>query len=319
MAGTDSEMVSTNIRDYGAQLLAEHRISMTRLDDAVRRIFRVKFRAGLFDHPYVDQAMATDPASFPTGGRPAGGPHGGRQVDGAAEERQRDPAVRPEQEDRGDRPARGQPSRHAGPLVGTRRRSRRRERARRLTSQSPGTTFAQACTLSNEEPPAYDPADDCTSADGFAEAVAAAESADQVVLALGETREMSGEAASRSTLDLPGRQQEPIDAIKATGRPFAVVLFNGRPLTLGDVRELARGPGGLVPRRRGRQRGRRPGLRQGQPGRQAAGLVPAAGRSGADLLQPPSDRPPLRRRREVRLALPRPAHVRPAVRRSATG
>ena len=46
---------------------------------------------------------------------------------------------------------------------------------------------------------------------------------------------MSGEAASRSTLDLPGHQQELIDAIKATGTPFAVVLFNGRPLTLGDV------------------------------------------------------------------------------------
>jgi beta-glucosidase len=55
------------------------------------------------------------------------------------------------------------------------------------------------------------------------------------VLALGETREMSGEAASRTTLDLPGQQQALIDAIKATGTPFAVVLFNGRPLTLGDV------------------------------------------------------------------------------------
>src|SRR3954452_3275786 len=64
MAGTDSEMVSTNIRDYGAQLLSQHRITMSRLDDAVRRILRVKFRAGLFDHPYVDQAKATDPASY---------------------------------------------------------------------------------------------------------------------------------------------------------------------------------------------------------------------------------------------------------------
>ena len=104
-----------------------------------------------------------------------------------------------------------------------------------IKAQSPGTTFAQGCTLSNHEPPAYDPADDCSSADGFADAVAAAEAADQVVLALGETREMSGEAASRSTLDLPGQQQELIDAIKATGKPFVVVLFNGRPLTLGDV------------------------------------------------------------------------------------
>ena len=55
------------------------------------------------------------------------------------------------------------------------------------------------------------------------------------MLALGETREMSGEAESRSTLDLPGRQEELIQAIKATGKPFVVVLFNGRPLALEDM------------------------------------------------------------------------------------
>jgi beta-glucosidase len=64
---------------------------------------------------------------------------------------------------------------------------------------------------------------------------AAARSAGQVVLALGETREMSGEAESRSNITLPGRQQELIDAVKATGKPFAVVLFNGRPLDLTQV------------------------------------------------------------------------------------
>ena len=75
----------------------------------------------------------------------------------------------------------------------------------------------------------------CGSDAGFGAAVAAAQAADQVVLALGETREMSGEAASRSVIDLPGKQQQLIDAIKATGKPFVVVLFNGRPLTLGDA------------------------------------------------------------------------------------
>src|SRR4051794_936851 len=53
-AGTDSEMVSTNYRDSGKQLVQERRVSMQRIDDAVRRILRVKFRAGLFEHPYVD-------------------------------------------------------------------------------------------------------------------------------------------------------------------------------------------------------------------------------------------------------------------------
>ncbi len=65
-AGTDSEMVSTFIRDYGKDLLDQGRIKMSRLDDAVRRILRVKYRAGLFEHPYVDVAAAQDEASFLT-------------------------------------------------------------------------------------------------------------------------------------------------------------------------------------------------------------------------------------------------------------
>src|SRR2546423_2196603 len=70
-AGTDSEMVSTNIRDFGRQLLAQGRISMSRINDAVRRILRVKLRAGLVGHPYVDQAKAVDPNSVLTAPDPA--------------------------------------------------------------------------------------------------------------------------------------------------------------------------------------------------------------------------------------------------------
>jgi beta-glucosidase len=67
--------------------------------------------------------------------------------------------------------------------------------------------------------------------------VAAAKAADQVVVAVGETREMSGEAESRSMLDLPGKQEELIEAIRAGApdKPLAVVLFNGRPLDLTRV------------------------------------------------------------------------------------
>ena len=88
-AGTDSEMVSTNIRDFGKQLLAQRRISMKRIDDAVRRILRVKFRAGLFEHPFVDQAKAVDPASFVTAADRAAARSAAGEVDGPAEERRR--------------------------------------------------------------------------------------------------------------------------------------------------------------------------------------------------------------------------------------
>ena len=57
-AGTDSEMVSTNYRDFGRQLVAGGEVSMRRINDAVRRILRIKFRAGLFENPYVDPTQA---------------------------------------------------------------------------------------------------------------------------------------------------------------------------------------------------------------------------------------------------------------------
>ena len=113
----------------------------------------------------------------------------------------------------------------------------------------------------------------------------------------GETREMSGEAAARSTLDLPGRQEELLRAIKATGKPFAVVLLQRPPARAGGRgRRRARAPRGVVPGRAGGPRGRRRAVRQGQPGRQAARVVPAPARPGADLLQPRTDGPALQRR-----------------------
>ena len=51
-------MVSTLIHDNAEKLLAEGRISESRIDDAVRRILRIKFRAGLFENPYVDPSKA---------------------------------------------------------------------------------------------------------------------------------------------------------------------------------------------------------------------------------------------------------------------
>jgi beta-glucosidase len=63
-------------------------------------------------------------------------------------------------------------------------------------------------------------------------AVTGAEKADLVVLALGEGPEMSGEAASRASLGLPGKQQELLEAVVRTGKPVVLILFSGRPLTV---------------------------------------------------------------------------------------
>jgi beta-glucosidase len=234
MAGTDSEMVSTNIRDYGAQLLAQGRISRSRLDDAVRRILRVKFRAGLFEHPYVDQTRATDPASFVTpADRAAARTAAGRSMVLLKNDAKtlpfsataRTAVIGPLGDDQHDM---------LGPWWGQGRDEDAVSVYTGLKAQNPDTTFTPGCTRKNIDPPDAQDDDACSNAD-LAAVTAAANAADQVVLALGETREMSGEANSRSDISLPGDEQRIIDAVKATGKPFAVVLFNGRPLTLAPV------------------------------------------------------------------------------------
>src|SRR4029450_5265327 len=69
------------------------------------------------------------------------------------------------------------------------------------------------------------------------EAVRIARQADVVVVAVGESADMSGEAASRASLDLPGRHLELVKAVHAIGKPTVIVLMNGRPLTINWIAE----------------------------------------------------------------------------------
>ena len=109
-----------------------------------------------------------------------------------------------------------------------------------IKAQSTGTTtYAEGCSIADKEAPDRTDEGECGTTAGFGAAVAAASAADQVVLALGESRGQSGEANARSEIDLPGEQEELVRRIKATGKPFVVVLFSGRPLTLGSVNDDA--------------------------------------------------------------------------------
>jgi beta-glucosidase len=235
-SGVDSEMTSTLIRDFGEQLLRERRISMKRIDDAVRRILRVKFRAGLFENPYAPytpaeaEAQMLRPDAVAAARKAASRSMVLLRNEGGIlplDPSKKTAVIGPLARNQHDM---------LGPWWGAGRDGDVVTVFDGINAQStgPAATYAEGCRLSNTEPPHTDP-EGCGSTAGFAEAVAAANAAEQVVLALGETREMSGEAAARSTLDLPGRQEELIAAIKATGRPYAIVLFNGRPLALEDV------------------------------------------------------------------------------------
>jgi beta-glucosidase len=240
-SGVDSEMTSTLIRDFGAQLLDEGRISMRRLNDAVRRILRVKFRAGLFENPYsafepdeVEAEMLKEDAVA------AAREAAGRSMVLLQNEGDVLP-LDPSKKTAVIGPLAANQHDMLGPWWGVGRDADVVTVFDGINAQSPEATHAAGCQLSNGEVP-FDAEEDpkdrdpegCTAIDTAAvnEAVAPA---DQIVLALGETREMSGEANVRSTLDLPGRQEELIQAIKATGKPFAVVLFSGRPLALENI------------------------------------------------------------------------------------
>lgn len=74
---------------------------------------------------------------------------------------------------------------------------------------------------------------------GFGKALSVARQAGFIVLALGESRDMSGEAASRTDISIPGVQMELAGEIFKTGKPCAVVLFNGRPLTIPELDKTA--------------------------------------------------------------------------------
>jgi beta-glucosidase len=235
-AGTDSEMVSTNIRDFGKQLLQQGRISMRRVDDAVRRILRIKFRAGLFDHPYISDPANADPDQLPDASRAAAREAAGRSMvllknDGGTlplDPAKKTAVIGPLADDAHDM---------LGPWWGKGRDEDAVTVFKGIGDQSAGATTAPGCTIEDKEPPNNTPEGECGTDSGFADAIATAKAADQVVLALGESRGQSGEAAARSDIDLPGLQQELLDQVKAAigDKPLAVVLFNGRPLTLTKV------------------------------------------------------------------------------------
>jgi beta-glucosidase len=88
-------------------------------------------------------------------------------------------------------------------------------------------TYAQGCDTS------------CTSTAGFGAAVSAAQASAVTVVVVGEPAADSGEASSRSDIGLPGQQLALVQAIAATGKPYIVVLMNGRPLTIGWLADNA--------------------------------------------------------------------------------
>ncbi|WP_282796786.1 glycoside hydrolase family 3 N-terminal domain-containing protein [Streptomyces sp. CC224B] len=221
-AGVDMEMVSTTLREHGERLLREGRIDAGRLDDAVARILRLKFTLGLFDDPYADEGAAV-----------AGPVPATRRAARAAAAR----CMVLLKNERGTLPLRTSvgsiavvgPFGDSGDLLGTwavpaaaaKYPSVRVLDAVRRAAPGARVTYARGVATEGGD------------TRGIRAAVAAARAADVTVVVVGEPPALSGEAAARADIGLPGVQERLIEAVARTGRPFVVVLVNGRPLTVG--------------------------------------------------------------------------------------
>jgi beta-glucosidase len=226
-AGVDIEMVSRLFNQHGPALLKEGKVSPATIDEAVRRILRIKFRLGLFDRPYTDEAREST-SLLRAESLSAAREIAGRSMVLLKNEAQTLPldknirsiaVVGPMADDRraplgwwaGD----GREENTVTALAGIRAK----------VSPQTKVGYAKGCDVKDE------------SNAGFAEAVALARKADVAIVFVGESADMVGEAASRSSLDLPGRQMDLVKAIHETGKPTIVVLVNGRPPTIGWIVE----------------------------------------------------------------------------------
>ncbi|MCP9494973.1 MAG: beta-glucosidase BglX [Pyrinomonadaceae bacterium MAG19_C2-C3] len=263
-AGVDMEMVSRLYNQHAAQLMKENKLTQSTIDEAVRRVLRIKLRLGLFENPYVDEAREAReilnaehraaarriaarsmvllknennllPASKTVNSIAVVGaladdpkaPLGSWTGDGRAED-----TVTLLEGIKAKVSASTKVTFAKGVSINVRGASGNYDDAPVNESNAGGTNVAQATAAS-----AARSASAPVSATAFDEAVSAARASDLTIIAVGETAEMSGEAASRTTLDLPGRQLELVQAIHATGKPYVVVLMNGRPLAINWMAE----------------------------------------------------------------------------------
>ncbi len=221
VAGIDMDMYSGFYAAHLADEVKAGRVPEATVTEAARRVLRSKLRMGLFERPDPDTSRA-DPAPPSAEARDLA-----RRAARDSTVLLRNDGILPLAT--GKRIAvigeLGQTQRN---LVGPHAAMFRAEDGVSVLDglrRRGGATvsYAQGCDI------------ECGSDAGFAAAEQAARDADVVVAVLGESNEMSGEAASRARLTLPGRQGELLGRLVATGKSVALVIIAGRPIELGPV------------------------------------------------------------------------------------
>jgi beta-glucosidase len=226
-AGVDMEMVSRLYNQNGAALLKEGKLTQQIVDESVRRILRVKFRLGLFDNPYADEARESS-VVFSTANQNVAREIAGRTMVLLKNDRNTLPISKNINSIALIGPLADSQKDMIGAWSGDGRASDAVTLLQGLKAKVGSQVkinYAKGCDVTGDN------------TSGFDEAVSAAKSSDVVIMAIGEAAEMSGEASSRSLLDLPGRQLDLVKAVQAAGKPVVIVLMNGRPLTISWLAE----------------------------------------------------------------------------------
>jgi len=221
-AGVDMDMCSDVYRRGLGQLAKGRRLPEKAIDEAVRRILRIKFKLGLFERPYVDPELAGK--TIKSKGH----------IETALEAARRsivllrnEHNLLPLSKDIGSIAVIGPlGDDHAAPLGSWTCQGKPEDVVTVLdgikakASTQAKVLYAKGCDI------------DGTSTEGFDDAVRTARESEVAFVVVGESGEMSGEAASRAYLNLPGVQEELVKAICETGVPVIEVLMNGRPLAI---------------------------------------------------------------------------------------
>ncbi|MBX2889399.1 MAG: glycoside hydrolase family 3 C-terminal domain-containing protein [Saprospiraceae bacterium] len=227
-AGVDMDMQGAVYQRFLKKSVQEGKVKMADVDEAVRRVLRLKFELGLFEDPYkfCDETRQTTTLLSP-------------EHRAAARDVSRKSIVLLKNENNVLPLNKSQKIALIGPLADNKSELignwNGAGNANDCVSLQEGIAnlrlanlaFARGCEVEG------------TDKSGFAEALRIAQNADVVVVAVGEKAMMSGEAASRADITLPGVQEELVLELVKAGKPVIVILMNGRPLAIPKIAESA--------------------------------------------------------------------------------
>lgn len=228
-AGVDMDMQGGAYAGHLKELVEEGSISATQVDTAVRRVLKLKFMLGLFDDPFRYCNEEREKETI----------YARENLDAAY-----DVACKSMVLLKNDRQAlplkRGQSIALIGPLADSKRDLLGSWKAAgdwdqissvysalKKANQGGQVVYQKGCELTG------------TDSAGFEGALQAVRKADVAVLVLGESCEWTGEAASRTSISIPGIQKDLLREVRKLGKPVVLILMNGRPLELMEEYDLS--------------------------------------------------------------------------------